>query len=948
MRSAQQPQHVEYRYHVSCSVDQGMLLSLNRVTFTPGSLPFGIDLRFGGTITGNGLPLHADEVSSRAAPEARPEFGELTYSDWLSFPVKVSDLTLDAHLVLTGYTPDGRIFGGTCMNLFDERGCLRVGKQKLLLFTGSSPIDGGIDSTTRGDIVPFERSEDMHFRVSKAREMVESGAVKAAPVFDQQIFDLYDRVAANPLLGRAAFVDPGDGSIASFNHQDLVIGDTLFVEIELPRYPYPIIHEERRYQVRHDEVKSVTTSVRQRPTERLNRSASTNSIPIKDLVAPVVCFDYENDQQVSNPSEEMRRKIMHDQLRGKVDPDLKPDIEQNRLIDKILADPSDLMSNDEKDLLWMFGYTLTSKKNAVVKFVLAVDWNDDTEVEIASMLLGQWAKPDIAYALKLLSDHKEFEHAVVRSFAVQRLDEASDSELEMYLLQLVAALRYEPKESLAPSERRSTAVLSSDAAAAAVAAAAGSRGVGQGDGQAGPRSLLAAEGGQGPDLSPLAQFLIRRSCSCEPPYALAIFLHWFLVVEAQSDELFGEMYTEVLEAYMSTLPDHVHSVITRQHKFAEAISQCQLNAYNTKGNRDVKQKTMSRELEQLAIDKSGYPLPLNPSIVVNGVDPKCKIFQSALYPAAVKFWTAAPETFLTSPRRSSLEKIRSQELQKRHDKAGKLLGEDKLPPPETKGSVKLMIKNGDDVRQDQLIVQLIKVMDPCLKRVGLDLKLTVYGVLATSDKSGLLEFVTAKDGSPSTAIELMDMSIADYLRKFKPDESTESGIKREAMDAFTKSMAGYAVITYLLGVGDRHLGNLMMLPDGRMCHIDFGYIFGDDPKKKFVNPPPFRITKSMVDAMGGQKAEQFQEFCRISMEAYKELRRNAALIMSLLRLMKDAGIEALTVNPEAKFQTVEDRFRLDLNDEEAEQFFMGLILESMSHVGIQVLEGFHNLARILR
>ena len=39
--------------------------------------------------------------------------------------------------------------------------------------------------------------------------------------------------------------------------------------------------------------------------------------------------------------------------------------------------------------------------------------------------------------------------------------------------------------------------------------------------------------------------------------------------------------------------------------------------------------------------------------------------------------------------------------------------------------LKLMIKNGDDVRQDQLILQLIRVMDHCLKRVGLDLKLTV-------------------------------------------------------------------------------------------------------------------------------------------------------------------------------------------------------------------------------
>ena len=47
-------------------------------------------------------------------------------------------------------------------------------------------------------------------------------------------------------------------------------------------------------------------------------------------------------------------------------------------------------------------------------------------------------------------------------------------------------------------------------------------------------------------------------------------------------------------------------------------------------------------------------------------------------------------------------------------------------------------------------------------------------------------------------------------------------------------------------------------------------------------------------------------------------------------------------------QTVEDRFRLDLTDEEAEAFFMGLIQESLTHVDIQVLEGFHNIARILR
>jgi hypothetical protein len=229
-----------------------------------------------------------------------------------------------------------------------------------------------------------------------------------------------------------------------------------------------------------------------------------------------------------------------------------------------------------------------------------------------------------------------------------------------------------------------------------------------------------------------------------------------------------------------------------------------------------------------------------------------------------------------------------------------------------------------------------------------------------------MEFVCAEDGSPSTAIELLDVGISDYLRQNMPAMSTAAaaaqqsadladaagdfgdfeggglgdgttggftgtstggggggsssnggsgasasgsstgstlnGISKEGIDAFVSSMAGYAVITYLLGVGDRHLGNLLLLPNGRLCHIDFGYVFGDDPKKKFVNPPPFRITKGMVDAMGGQKSSPFQQFCRKALEAYKELRYNAVLIMSLLRLMKDTGIEALVVNADAKLQ----------------------------------------------
>ena len=48
-----------------------------------------------------------------------------------------------------------------------------------------------------------------------------------------------------------------------------------------------------------------------------------------------------------------------------------------------------------------------------------------------------------------------------------------------------------------------------------------------------------------------------------------------------------------------------------------------------------------------------------------------------------------------------------------------------------------IFKHGDDLRQDQLILQMIILMDKLMRRDHLDLKLTPYRVLATSTKHGL-------------------------------------------------------------------------------------------------------------------------------------------------------------------------------------------------------------------
>ena len=90
------------------------------------------------------------------------------------------------------------------------------------------------------------------------------------------------------------------------------------------------------------------------------------------------------------------------------------------------------------------------------------------------------------------------------------------------------------------------------------------------------------------------------------------------------------------------------------------------------------------------------------------------------------------------------------------------------------------------------------------------------------------------------------------------------------MDTYVKSCAGYCVITYLLGVGDRHLDNLLLTKNGKLFHVDFGYILGRDPKPL---PPPMKLSKEMVEGMGGATSQQYQDFRKLCYTAFLHLRR---------------------------------------------------------------------------
>ncbi|KAG9068660.1 Phosphatidylinositol (PI) 3-kinase [Linnemannia hyalina] len=253
-----------------------------------------------------------------------------------------------------------------------------------------------------------------------------------------------------------------------------------------------------------------------------------------------------------------------------------------------------------------------------------------------------------------------------------------------------------------------------------------------------------------------------------------------------------------------------------------------------------------------------------------------------------------------------------------------------------------IFKSGDDLRQDQLVIQLITLMDDLLRKENLDLKLMPYKVLATGADHGMVQFVQSM--SLANVLNENNGSLLGYWRKNHLDEQSAEtfGVRPEVMDNYVKSCAGYSVIMYLLGVGDRHLDNLLMSPNGNIFHVDFGFILGRDPKPF---PAPMKITKEMVDAMGGFNSVHYQSFKSYCVTAYNILRKSANLILNLFGLMVDANIPDIKAEPDKAVWKVEERFQLNLTDDEAIKFFQNLINESVSAMIPQIADAIHGWAQ---
>lgn len=144
------------------------------------------------------------------------------------------------------------------------------------------------------------------------------------------------------------------------------------------------------------------------------------------------------------------------------------------------------------------------------------------------------------------------------------------------------------------------------------------------------------------------------------------------------------------------------------------------------------------------------PLPTNARIMVTGMVPeKCSVLKSNLLPLMLTF---------------------------------KCVAEQEGDPSE----YSVIFKNGDDLRQDQLVIQLFALMYRLLKKENLDLKLIPYDVMATNTLEGMIQFIPSKT---IRAITEEYSTVLGYLRAHNPDEGSVGtyGVKKDVIETFIRS-----------------------------------------------------------------------------------------------------------------------------------------------------------------
>ncbi|ABW98269.1 pi4K (nucleomorph) [Hemiselmis andersenii] len=226
-----------------------------------------------------------------------------------------------------------------------------------------------------------------------------------------------------------------------------------------------------------------------------------------------------------------------------------------------------------------------------------------------------------------------------------------------------------------------------------------------------------------------------------------------------------------------------------------------------------------------------------------------------------------------------------------------------------------LFKRAEDFSNEEFVTIHLSQFDKIFREEQLNIWINPFLIQSLSFNSGFMELI------PNS------ISIHD-LRKIFGNSKKINNKKKNPKD-FVESLIGYSLVCFFIQIKDRHNANILINPQNRHIHIDFGFILGNYPGNLKFEANTFKFSPEFLSQIGGKKTESYEEFKEIFIRGFFCVRKNFSKIFRISRkfLIHKVGY----YSKKNKLVQFQKRINIAIKDNVLIKYILFLIEESVGN-----------------